>query len=169
MHVGECGHDHRTKTIELRLCLSVPRRVGPRTGGKSSPAGGRTRSTSGTCAGWAGLARPTRQRSCARSRTPLGPARSAASLRSQTASTSRGESRAGLSAEEPKLSALAPCSASHDTLRLWNTAELWTNSDSLKRTKSGVPFRIMAGHRSGTVSAICVCRTECFALDCADC
>lgn len=45
-------------------------------------------------------------------------------------------------------------SASVDCVRLWNTADLWDPETSVKKTKSGVPFRIVAGHHGGTVSKI---------------
>lgn len=45
-------------------------------------------------------------------------------------------------------------SASIDCVRLWNTADLWDPESNMKKTKSGVPFRIVAGHHGGTVSKI---------------
>jgi hypothetical protein len=39
-------------------------------------------------------------------------------------------------------------------VRLWNTADLWNPESSMKKSKSGVPFRIVAGHHGGTVSKI---------------
>lgn len=45
-------------------------------------------------------------------------------------------------------------SASVDCVRLWNTADLWNPESNMKKSKSGVPFRIVAGHHGGTVSKI---------------
>lgn len=39
-------------------------------------------------------------------------------------------------------------------MRLWNTSDLWQPDSNMKRTKSGVPFRIVAGHHGGTLSSI---------------
>jgi hypothetical protein len=47
------------------------------------------------------------------------------------------------------------CRASVDCVRLWNTSDLWLPDSNMKKTKSGVPFRIVAGHHGGTVSSIC--------------
>ncbi|KAJ9118653.1 hypothetical protein QFC22_003873 [Naganishia vaughanmartiniae] len=44
--------------------------------------------------------------------------------------------------------------ASVDCVRLWNTSDLWLPDSNMKKTKSGVPFRIVAGHHGGTVSSI---------------
>ncbi|GHJ89303.1 hypothetical protein NliqN6_5705 [Naganishia liquefaciens] len=44
--------------------------------------------------------------------------------------------------------------ASVDCVRLWNTSDLWQPDSNMKRTKSGVPFRIVAGHHGGTISSI---------------
>jgi len=49
---------------------------------------------------------------------------------------------------------LRASSASVDCVRLWNTADLWNPESNMKKSKSGVPFRIVAGHHGGTVSKI---------------
>lgn len=49
---------------------------------------------------------------------------------------------------------LRRCRASVDCVRLWNTSDLWQPDSNMKRTKSGVPFRIVAGHHGGTISSI---------------
>ncbi|KAJ9101144.1 hypothetical protein QFC21_003362 [Naganishia friedmannii] len=48
----------------------------------------------------------------------------------------------------------ATSGASVDCVRLWNTSDLWLPDSNMKKTKSGVPFRIVAGHHGGTVSSI---------------
>ncbi|KAJ9094013.1 hypothetical protein QFC20_006993 [Naganishia adeliensis] len=48
----------------------------------------------------------------------------------------------------------ATSGGSVDCVRLWNTSDLWQPDSNMKRTKSGVPFRIVAGHHGGTLSSI---------------
>jgi len=44
--------------------------------------------------------------------------------------------------------------ASQDNIRLWNTAEYFEQDGSVRRSKSRPPFRIIAGHHGGIVSAM---------------
>jgi hypothetical protein len=47
-----------------------------------------------------------------------------------------------------------PFSASQDNIRLWNTVEYFEPEDSARKAKSRPPFKIVAGHHGGTVSAM---------------
>lgn len=39
-------------------------------------------------------------------------------------------------------------------MRLWNTAEYYAQEDSMKKSKSRPPFKIIAGHHGGTISSM---------------
>jgi transcriptional activator SPT8 len=44
--------------------------------------------------------------------------------------------------------------ASQDNVRLWNTTEYFELDDSIKRSKSRPPFKIIAGHHGGIISSM---------------
>ncbi|WWD18894.1 hypothetical protein CI109_103349 [Kwoniella shandongensis] len=46
--------------------------------------------------------------------------------------------------------------ASQDNIRLWNSAEYLAPDDSMKRSRSKPPFKIIAGHHGGTISSMIV-------------
>ncbi|KAI9637216.1 WD40-repeat-containing domain protein [Dioszegia hungarica] len=52
--------------------------------------------------------------------------------------------------------------ASQDNIRLWNTVEYFEPEDSARKAKSRPPFKIVAGHHGGTVSAMLVDPTSRF-------
>jgi hypothetical protein len=44
--------------------------------------------------------------------------------------------------------------ASQDNIRLWNTVEYYEPEESMKKSKSRPPFKIVAGHHGGTISSM---------------
>ena len=44
--------------------------------------------------------------------------------------------------------------ASQDNIRLWNTVEYYDPEESIKKSKSRPPFKIVAGHHGGTISSM---------------
>jgi transcriptional activator SPT8 len=44
--------------------------------------------------------------------------------------------------------------ASQDNIRLWNTVEYYEPEESIKKSKSRPPFKIVAGHHGGTISSM---------------
>ena len=44
--------------------------------------------------------------------------------------------------------------ASQDNIRLWNTVEYYDPEESMKKSKSRPPFKIVAGHHGGTISSM---------------
>ncbi|KAK8854961.1 hypothetical protein IAR55_003701 [Kwoniella newhampshirensis] len=54
--------------------------------------------------------------------------------------------------------------ASQDNIRLWNSAEYFEPDDSMKRSRSKPPFKIIAGHHGGTISSMIVDPTSRFMI-----
>ncbi|KAL1407334.1 Transcription factor spt8 [Vanrija albida] len=52
--------------------------------------------------------------------------------------------------------------ASQDNIRLWNTVEYYQPEESIKKSRSRPPFRIIAGHHGGIISSMLIDPTQRF-------